>query len=476
MCALRSNDLAFSAEVAVLGGGPAGATAALRLARLGHDVLLIDRARPHKAHVAESLPASVLPMLDSLGLRGLVEASGFPQPAAPIVHWSPGQARPTEQDAGEPGLHVLRNRLDDLLLDAARTAGVQVLQARAGHPLASGQAWIVPLHGGGAVHATVVVDARGRRAWPAAGPRTVALCSMWRGSPVADARSRIEAGADAWYWALPLPDGRVAAAAFLDGSRCRGLDRAAREHLYRDVLAESRLLQGLLQGREAAAVRACDATARVTADAAPHPGLLQVGEAAFSIDPLSSQGVGVALRSALQAAACVHTALARPGDAALAWSFHRAQVRRVSQRHASLAAGHYAAAAQGCDTAFWVSRAGSAPLPASSASPPGRYWPEHDQRLTLDSRALWCSAPALEGDWVTAVQALQHPMLDGPIAFLAGHPATLWLDALNSHPTVHELLTAWRLRFGEARTRSVWPLLWQQGLIVPSPASRLIPA
>ncbi|HSH61158.1 MAG TPA: FAD-dependent oxidoreductase, partial [Acidimicrobiales bacterium] len=58
-----------TADVAVVGGGPAGAAAAITLARDGRDVLLVDKARfPRDKCCGDGLTASALRHLDSLGL------------------------------------------------------------------------------------------------------------------------------------------------------------------------------------------------------------------------------------------------------------------------------------------------------------------------------------------------------------------------------------------------------------------------
>jgi flavin-dependent dehydrogenase len=65
-------------DVAVIGGGPAGATAACRLARAGWRVVLFERDRFPRFHIGESLLASVNDVLEEIGADGLVRARGFP--------------------------------------------------------------------------------------------------------------------------------------------------------------------------------------------------------------------------------------------------------------------------------------------------------------------------------------------------------------------------------------------------------------
>ena len=68
-------------DVLVAGGGPAGATTALALARAGVSVLVAERATFPRFHVGESLLPRNLPLFDELGLRERLETTlaGTPQ-------------------------------------------------------------------------------------------------------------------------------------------------------------------------------------------------------------------------------------------------------------------------------------------------------------------------------------------------------------------------------------------------------------
>jgi hypothetical protein len=55
-------------DVIVIGGGPAGSTAATLLARQGHDVLLLERERFPRDHVGESMLTFCYRLFEGLGV------------------------------------------------------------------------------------------------------------------------------------------------------------------------------------------------------------------------------------------------------------------------------------------------------------------------------------------------------------------------------------------------------------------------
>ena len=55
-------------DVAVIGGGPAGASCAMRLQQFGLAVALFEKGEGRRQHVGESLPSSIRVVLESLEL------------------------------------------------------------------------------------------------------------------------------------------------------------------------------------------------------------------------------------------------------------------------------------------------------------------------------------------------------------------------------------------------------------------------
>src|SRR6185312_16318380 len=116
----------LSADVVVIGGGPAGAAAARLLAQWDRSVVAIGRA-PSRRSLAESLPPSCTKLLDALGVRAAIDAAGFVRATGNTVQWGPGQPR-SESFLGGSGYQVDRARLDALLNDAAQAAGALIVR------------------------------------------------------------------------------------------------------------------------------------------------------------------------------------------------------------------------------------------------------------------------------------------------------------------------------------------------------------
>ena len=75
-------------DVLVIGGGPAGSTAAALLARRGYRVALIEKTRHPRFHIGESLLPANLPLLKELGVAEEVHAIGMQKWGAEFIsHW-----------------------------------------------------------------------------------------------------------------------------------------------------------------------------------------------------------------------------------------------------------------------------------------------------------------------------------------------------------------------------------------------------
>ncbi len=443
-------------EVCVIGAGPAGSTVARLLAELGHTVLLVEQSQFPRRRIGESFPPSILQVFDALGLRAAIEQAGFLRPAGTIVNWS-SDGTVTMPMGAKAGFHVDRGYFDLLLLEMAVRQKVALLQpARACRPRRTPNGWVIPIRSTSAgmlVHARVLVDASGRRVGPRGSPRTLAMWGYWRGVANTGNEARVEATRDGWYWGAPLPDCTFNAAVFMDASS----GAATR---YREYVSRSTLLRHCLDGVMDGEVHACDATPYADDDPIG-PNHLRVGEASYAVDPLSSQGVQHALSSALQGSIAMHTLLAAPANGEGAIEFYRARQAEAVADSARTAARIYAREDRFASEPFWSRRAAQpadVPLAHTERGPL-----PNDRALRLAAAARIVYTPVLSGDRIRRMQALDHPRLARPVAFLGGVALAPLMRQVSDGRTAGELARCWPLDLADSRRVLEW--LWNTGLL-----------
>jgi flavin-dependent dehydrogenase len=360
----------------VVGGGPAGSAVARLLALWGHSVLVLTKPADVARGAAESLPPSTLKLLATIGVLESVDAAGFYRTTGNTVWWGmrEGHVEPFDAAGAAPGYQVFRPEFDRVLLTAAADAGAEVIRdAHVRRVQTTGDTCaLVEYQCEGqrptAVTCRFALDASGRAGVIARrGFRrhehaflTQAFVGEWACEPAwglpDNSHTLVETYEDGWAWSVPLSATIRQVGVAVDGATTRVRRGPTLALTYRAQIAKTRQLNRLIAGATLGRVWACDASL-YSSHRYAGPQFLLLGDAASSIDPLSSFGVKKALASAWTGAVAVHTCLMYPDRQAIALDFFSNREQQVYsanlQRSCAFAREAYARHPH----PFWAERA-----------------------------------------------------------------------------------------------------------------------
>jgi flavin-dependent dehydrogenase len=336
-------------DVLVVGGGPAGSTAAGQLAVLGYDVVLIDKQHHPRETVGESVLPSAWKYFDLLGVTPQIEQCGFVRKAGGIVAWGEQITQISFSDFAydRPGLHVERDEMDHVLLRHARSRGVRVFEGyRAGAVLTdlAGGATVAVTGNDerGKINCRYLIDATGqgslmarqlgcRRTNPEY--RFVALWGYFHDSRFVDpngvARPFSDLAAHApvtfvtrlgdwgWSWHIPMKQNTsVGLVIPIDDYKRDSPAFPTLEDYFLATCRGAGYLGDLLDGATLTngGVRMMRDFSYVSETLAG-PGFLITGDAAGFVDPIFSIGFAIAMYSGNIAAWTVDRSLRRPAQA-----------------------------------------------------------------------------------------------------------------------------------------------------------------
>ena len=342
-------------DTIVAGAGPAGSSLALRLAREGFSVALVEaRVFPRPKPCGEFMSPEVLPILRDLGVLDDVRALGARELRGLRVH------RPRSGAAGryvavgraaapfDHGFGVRRERFDHALLRAAlATGGVELLEGWRAQRLVRGPDGEVlglvarASHGEErTLRASFTVGADGLRSRVAgelAGrkPRAwldrLALVTRYRGPALGD-RAEAYLLDDGFFALAPVDGGLVSLNLVVDRAAYRAAGMGPEAYL------EARMgavppLHGCLRGAERVdPVRGLGPLSHRT-ERQVFDGAALVGDACGYVDPITGEGIFLALRGAELLAATLSAALrARRTDASALSDYARARRRELRPR------------------------------------------------------------------------------------------------------------------------------------------------
>ena len=347
-----------AADVAVVGGGPAGVAAAVTLARAGRDVVLVDKATfPRDKCCGDGLTTGALRRYESLGLDPRSVPSW--QVVEDVFVRSPSGREvcfPLPRGAGTYAAVARRVELDAAFLDVARGAGVKVHEGHSllGTTSADDDRIVLDVDGIGTVQARYAVGADGmwsplRKALLGPAPDGAGYLGEWHAfrqyfrdvGPAAASELWVWFEPDllpGYAWSFPLPGGRANVGFGIQ--RVPGAPTKSMKAQWPELLARPHI----------AAVLGPDAVPESPHKAWPIPARIDdvrlwtaggralfVGDAARATDPMTGEGIGQALETGVLAAEAILAAGShRPADAATAYERDVARTLAVDHKLAVL--------------------------------------------------------------------------------------------------------------------------------------------
>ncbi len=304
------------ADVIVIGGGPAGCTAAIGLNRLGHRVVLCDQAKfPRDKVCGEFISPAADPILSRLGvldgiealspkrLKGVAISSYEGEEFAIDYPKQPGMAeRPTS-------LSVPRYELDALLIEQVKRMGVEVREQNKVTEFLFEDDCVIGVRGWDenktsfSIHAPLVIDAGGRNSLSLkklnlkeerVGNVKIALAAHWQGAQIADDYCYMHVSDPGYTGISSVGRDHANVVLVVDQISMNG---GRPDGFYLDAVMKNRQRRQILQNAECIEpVRAVESLA-FSVKPVSCGGLMLVGDAMGFIDPFTGEGIYLSLRS-----------------------------------------------------------------------------------------------------------------------------------------------------------------------------------
>jgi flavin-dependent dehydrogenase len=319
---LKRNGI-LKTDVAVLGGGPAGSAAALRLTAMGYSTVVVERSDYRGVRVGETLPPAIRRLLVDLGIWDRFVAQGH-SPAYGIRSvWGRDEVYENDFIFGPygAGWHVDRVRFDSMLASCAESAGATVYRdARVSSCRIDGSRYCeIDIVSGSRSHSLrskFTIDATGRTSWLARkqGARRITLDRLIGvlgflapipGKKAPDDTTLIEAVENGWWYSAVLPDSSLIAAYMTDAD-IYAKGRGHSDDYWRQQLKKAKYTLARARHYAPAADLMVVPANTSRLDRAGTGNWLATGDSVMALDPLSGQGVYKAMESGLRAAHAVH--------------------------------------------------------------------------------------------------------------------------------------------------------------------------
>jgi flavin-dependent dehydrogenase len=323
-------------DALIIGGGPAGSSAAAVLAEYGRRVLILEREKFPRYHIGESLIPFTFAPLERIGMIPKMKGSRFVEKySVTFVQPDGKRSQPFyfftryDRETVAQTWQVLRSEFDQMLLDNAREKGAEVREETTVNRLLMDGEQVIGVEATDnagrryEVRAPITLDCTGkeaftsnRRGWRMRDPylNKIAVWTYYRGSK---REPGIDEGATTvayvpdkgWFWHIPQHDDMVSVGVVAEGKYLtRGGVKDPREIFHREVEENQWIKDHLSIGESTGEYYITSEYSRHSRYCAA-PGLLLVGDAFAFLDPVFSSGVMLALKSGVLAGETVHEGL-----------------------------------------------------------------------------------------------------------------------------------------------------------------------
>ncbi len=321
-------------SVAVIGGGPAGATAAWLLADRGFEVCLVHRRQRQVYKAGETLPPVANGLLQRLGISELIKQGSHI--TCPGNQSAFGSAELVDLDfifsPHGQGWHLDRLAFQQQLLDRAERQGVKVIDSDRLHSSCySGNRWELRLHSKStsqSLHADWVIDASGiaraflrqRDVAIQIHDKLAARIAVFKTRESGqDKRTLIEASENGWWYSTSAPNNTRIVMYFSDMD-LPDFKSCGETSNFMKLLGNTRFISNRLDIECDSDLLSCCLNLSTEPAQSTLPATIQgrqwfaIGDAAMSFDPLSSQGIWRGLQAAEIAAGHIAQQLEKPAD------------------------------------------------------------------------------------------------------------------------------------------------------------------
>jgi flavin-dependent dehydrogenase len=348
-------------DVAIIGGGPAGSTAATLLSRAGRRVIVLEREKFPRFHIGESLLPFSMQTFTRLGLQEKLRAHFVEKFGGEIAeaggekaakfYFKDGFASRTDRS-----YQVTGSKFDKMMLDHAGESGAEIceetsvddvtfdddgvtLRIRDLERVGAGDPGYKKI--GRELRAKFLIDASGRNA--VIGNKfklkrsyqhlqKLSLFAHYEGlereAGIDGTLTRMVRTLDSWFWVIPLENDRTSIGIVLEAADFKKSGLSAEEFFERAIAEQPLVRNRIGDGRRVSQVyTAADFSYRsekLTGDR-----WLLAGDAAGFIDPVFSSGVFLAVLAGEQAADVLHEVLDHPKRARRLFRHYERLVNRA---------------------------------------------------------------------------------------------------------------------------------------------------